>query len=193
MVCEYERYAEDIGRTIGFRRAGIDDLALVHRWMQEEHVHPFWNLNIPLDRFRTHYEKALADSHQTLYIGTIDGEPVSYWEAYWVKGDVLEGSYPAAPFDQGVHLLIGEKAYLGKGCALPFLREMVRYQFQEPKTAKVAAEPDIRNEKMIHVFERCGFRRIKPIPLPDKQAQLMFCEREEFEKRWNDVYDTTCL
>ncbi|MBZ5213093.1 GNAT family N-acetyltransferase [Bacillus paralicheniformis] len=156
------------------------DVSLVYRWMQEEHVIPFWHLNMPFAKFEDHFHKAITDPHQTLYIGSIDGVPMSYWESYWVKGDVIEHHFDNEPFDQGIHLLIGEKEYLGKGLALPLLKAMVCMQFAEPNTKKVIAEPDIRNKKMIHVFEKCGFRRIKPVNLPDKTGLLMFCERERF-------------
>lgn len=186
MKLEYESYDGTIQRTIGFREATDEDVELVHKWMNEEHVYPFWNLNISIDRFKNHFQKALADAHQTLYIGMVDGEVMSYWESYWVKGDVLEKFYQAGAQDQGVHLLIGEKDFLGAGYALPLLRAMVRFQFQHAQTTKVVAEPDIRNEKMIHIFEQCGFTPIAPVTLPDKKALLMFCEREDFETRWKD-------
>ncbi|WP_264187660.1 GNAT family N-acetyltransferase [Halobacillus litoralis] len=188
MSIEFEVYDETIQRTIAFRKALMEDVALVHKWMNEDQVHPFWQLNLPFERFEKHYRKALRDTHQTLYLGMIDGEVMSYWEAYWVKGDVLENSYSPKAYDQGIHLLIGEKDYLGSGFALPLLRAMVRFQLEQDATTKVVAEPDIRNEKMIHIFEKCGFTPITPIQLPDKKAQLMFCERETFESRWNDEY-----
>nr|WP_256558336.1 GNAT family N-acetyltransferase [Halobacillus sp. A1] len=191
MTLAFEWYDETIQRTIGFRQASYKDVELVHRWMNEEHVHPFWNLNISLDRFNLHFQKALADTHQTLYLGTIDGEVMSYWEAYWVKGDVIDSYYTAKAWDQGVHLLIGEKEFLGSGYALPLLRAMVRFQFQQEATTRVVAEPDIRNEKMIHVFKKCGFSPITPVKLPDKEGLLMFCEREEFEARWKDEHRET--
>jgi acetyl CoA:N6-hydroxylysine acetyl transferase len=181
----YEFLDEEIGKKISFRKVEFErDVEMIHIWMTEEHVHPFWNLNIPLGEFREHLKKALKDDHHTLYIGFLDDVPMSYWEAYWVKGDVLEKTYDVAPHDQGVHLLIGDKSYLGKGYSLPLLREMVRLQFQDERTEKVMAEPDIRNEKMIHVFTKCGFKRIEQIELPDKTGLLMKCERGEFEKRW---------
>ena len=46
------------------------------------------------------------------------------------------------------------------------------------------AEPDIRNQKMIHVFEKCGFVFQREILLPDKSAALMFCERQHFMEKW---------
>ncbi|TMU84597.1 acetyltransferase [Bacillus sp. BHET2] len=174
-------------KTIQFQKIDFErDVNRIHKWMMEEHVHPFWNLNIPFSEFQAHLKKALSDQHQTLYAGCLDGVAMSYWEAYWVKGDVVEEAYSPAPYDQGVHLLIGESEYLGKGFSLPLLRAMVSFQFKERKTMKVVAEPDIRNDKMIHVFEKCGFIPVKPIILPDKTGLLMFCERNEFEKRWQN-------
>lgn len=176
----------DLEREIVFRELEYDkDLTNVFLWMHEEHVIPYWQLNLPFVQFSSHLKKALEDRHQTLYIGEIDGHPMSYWEAYWVKGDVVEKCYDAEAFDQGVHLLIGDPDYLGKGYALPLLRAMVGFQFQHKMTKKVVAEPDIRNEKMIHIFKQCGFEPVKPIELPDKTGLLMFCTRENFEKRWS--------
>ncbi|ARI76613.1 GNAT family N-acetyltransferase [Halobacillus mangrovi] len=183
---DYECYDKKLNQTITFRKVTFDDVGRIHKWMNEDHVHPYWNLNVPLESFKAHLKKALADSHQTLYMGLVDGQMMSYWEAYWVRGDVVEKTYSSSPYDQGVHLLIGERVFLGKGYSLPLLREMVRFQFQSLKTKKVVAEPDIRNEKMIHVFKKCGFKPVKPIQLPDKTGLLMFCEREEFEKRWSN-------
>ncbi|SEI01899.1 Protein N-acetyltransferase, RimJ/RimL family [Halobacillus karajensis] len=186
MSLDFKVYDKTIQRAIGFREATSKDVELVHKWMNEEHVYPFWNLNISFGRFKDHFQKALADTHQTLYLGMIDDEVMSYWESYWVQGDVLEKFYTAEAEDQGVHLLIGEKDFLGAGYALPLLRAMVRFQFQHAPTTKVVAEPDIRNEKMIHIFEQCGFTPVAPVTLPDKEALLMFCKREDFEMRWKD-------
>ena len=49
----------------------------------------------------------------------------------------FKSHYDNEPFDQGIHLLIGEKEYLGKGLALPLLKAMVCMQFAEPNTKKV--------------------------------------------------------
>jgi acetyl CoA:N6-hydroxylysine acetyl transferase len=186
MHYDYEFYDENLGKKISFKKVEFArDVEMIHGWMGEDHVHPFWNLNISLAKFREHLGKALKDEHQTLYLGFLDDIAMSYWEAYRVKGDVLEKAYESAAYDQGVHLLIGDKEFLGKGYSLPLLREMVRYQFQEKRTVKVMAEPDIRNEKMINVFTKCGFTSIGPIELPDKTAMLMACARKEFEKRWH--------
>ncbi|MFQ3544911.1 GNAT family N-acetyltransferase [Halobacillus rhizosphaerae] len=183
MNYDFEYYDKHLQQTIAFRKVKDEDLELIHKWMNEDYVSPFWNLNLPIDSFKSHLEKALTDSHQSLYLGMIDGKVMSYWECYWVYGDVVEGTYSNAAYDQGVHLLIGEKAFLGKGYSLSLLRAMVRFQFQVRQTKKIIAEPDVRNEKMIHVFKKCGFKPVKQIDLPDKQGLLMFCNRHDFEDK----------
>ncbi|WP_347550073.1 GNAT family N-acetyltransferase [Pseudalkalibacillus hwajinpoensis] len=188
MEADYQLYDGQKQKTISFTRVDYDrDIEVIHKWMNEEHVHPFWHLNLPIEPFRNHLRKALNDPHHTLYLGLVNNIPISYWEAYWVKGDITEEMYESIPYDQGIHLLIGEKNYLGKGLSLPLLHAMVAFQFEEKRTKRIIAEPDIRNEKMIHVFEKCGFASIKPIELPDKTGLLMICDRDQFERKWLNV------
>jgi acetyl CoA:N6-hydroxylysine acetyl transferase len=191
MQPEFSFYDSTIQMTISFVKVELErDVELLHQWHQQPYVIPFWKLDIPFKKYKIHLKNFLEDKHQTLYLGLIDGVPMSYWEAYWVKGDVVENCYNPHPEDQGIHLLIGEEDYLGKGYALPVLRAMVQFQFLASGTEKVIAEPDLTNEKMIHVFEKCGFEKVKPIKLPDKTGMLMYCDRETFERRWEDVFKT---
>ncbi len=175
-----------ISFRVSFRGVTESDAPLLHGWMHEPHVIPYWQMDIPFEDYRNHLEHALADDHQKLLIGTINGRPISYWETYWVKDDLIGNYYDFNAYDQGIHLLIGNKDYLGKGYIYPLLMTMLHHQFQASKTKKVIAEPDIQNEKMIHVFERCGFSRMKEIDLPDKRGLLMACSRKSFERRWTD-------
>lgn len=183
----YRIYDCEIQKEISFRRVTLNqDLERIHHWMNQPHVIPFWKLNLSLEKMKAHLEKALADSHQTLYIGLLDGVPMSYWESYWAMDDVVARHYQADANDQGIHLLIGASAFLGQGYALPLLRAMTAFQFQHSATQKIVTEPDIRNDKMIHIFKRCGFVFQKVIDLPDKQGALMFCRRAEFNRRWDN-------
>lgn len=178
----YTFFDPEIGREISFREATVaDDLHRIHDWMNRDHVIPFWDLARPVDGIRDYIEENLADDHQTPYIGCLDGEPMSYWEAYSVPGDIVSRYYESEPADRGVHLLIGPPEYLGRGLSLPLLRAMTAFQFSYPNTQRVVAEPDIRNERMIHVFENCGYTIQKEIDLPDKRAALMFCDKIRFD------------
>ncbi|MEA5598164.1 GNAT family N-acetyltransferase [Rivularia sp. UHCC 0363] len=181
----YKTLDSEINKTIAFCPVSLsEDLDKIHKWMNQDYVISFWKLGFDKDKIQQHLEKALADKHQTLYIGFIDDVPMSYWESYWTIDDVISGCYPAKKYDQGIHLLIGDRNFLGKGYALPLLRAMTFFKFKNSPTQKVIAEPDIRNKKMIYIFEKCGFVFQKEILLPDKSAALMFCKRQHFMEKW---------
>lgn len=184
-TCAHRVFDSEIGREICFRPATVEeDLERIHAWMNEPHVIPFWHMAWPAGKIEGYLQDLLDDPHVTPYIGLLDGEPMSYWEAYRAADDIIATCYPAEREDQGVHLLIGPPEFVGKGYALPLLRAMAAFQFRHGPTRKIVAEPDVRNGRMIHVFERCGFEFQREIDLPDKRAALMFCRREGFEGRF---------
>ena len=99
-------------QSITFRSVSFaKDFERLYKWMHEPHVIPYWNLNISKQAYEQHLKTFLADSHQKLLIGEIDGVPMSYWESYMVEGDIISNYYPYEKGDQGIHLLIGEPAF----------------------------------------------------------------------------------
>jgi len=164
-----------------FRLRPLDDTAdfdLVWNWMNKQHVDQFWNLAGPPERLRRYLDSLNEAGHSQPMIGEMDGRPMSYWEIYWAARDPLAAHYVADPADQGVHLLIGEPEDTGKGLGTYCLSEVTRWMLErEPKTRRVIAEPDVRNQRVLKTFERCGYRKVKEIDLPDKRAALVIHER----------------
>ncbi|WP_121820802.1 GNAT family N-acetyltransferase [Halostella salina] len=172
----------DTGKRIGFREVDLDrDLGRLHTWLNSEHVLPYWEQNDPLPVVRDTIAERAANEDQTLYIGSLDHTPMSYWESYWADRDRIGDYYDADPADRGIHLLIGPREYLGEGYGAPLVRAMVDFQFRHPETRRVVTEPDARNDRAIRVFEKCGFEAQREVDLPDKTGLLMFCDRERFE------------
>ncbi|MPZ89603.1 MAG: GNAT family N-acetyltransferase [Nitriliruptorales bacterium] len=155
------------------------DLDLVHGWMHQPHVVPFWRLDLPRTELATYLTGATGDDHQDVLIGSVHGWPVSYWEVYWAQRDPLAVHYDAQPYDQGVHLLIGPPERTGRGLGRRLLSSLVAWQFaRDARTTHVVAEPDIRNERVHRTFAACGFEARGEIDLPDKRALLMICDRD---------------
>jgi RimJ/RimL family protein N-acetyltransferase len=167
------------GATARFRHLDPEeDLDLVHGWMHQPHVVPFWHLDVPRAELRAHLESMAAAAHIEPLIGCVDGVPVSYWEVYRAAEDALAAHYAAEEHDQGVHLLVGPIELTGRGLGRRLLEAVVDWQLaREPRTRRIVAEPDVRNARMIHVFERCGFVREGELELPDKRAVLMVRRR----------------
>ena len=179
---DFQTYDEDLDKTVSFRRAEMTDLGMLHAWLNEDHVLPYWQLNDPLPEFRNALAEKVADDHMTPYVGQLDHVPMSYWECYWAAEDPIADHYDADPTDQGIHLLIGPPEYLGQGYAEPLLRAVTRMQFRHGETDRIVTEPDVRNEIVHHVFEKCGFEARREIEMDEKTALLMVCERDRFER-----------
>lgn len=185
-------FDRQLEQTISFREVKWEeDVERLHSWHQEEHVIPFWQQNMPLEQYKSHLKSLLADTHQTLWIGEIDGVPMSYWETYWCERDSIGSYYEVEKGDQGIHLLIGKQEYLGQGYALPMLRLLTEHVLNTNGTNRVIAEPDSRNDKMIHIFGKCGYESKGQLSLPDKEARLMICHQSVFQQRWERLLHDT--
>ncbi|WP_435196690.1 GNAT family N-acetyltransferase [Natronomonas sp. EA1] len=181
---DYQRTDSQLDRTVSLRRATLArDLGRLHAWLGNDHVKPYWQLDLPLSAFRDRLEAKLDDDHLTPYVGYLDHVPMSYWECYWAADDDVANYYDADPTDRGVHLLIGPTEYLGHGYARPLLRAVVAMQFRHPETDRVVAEPDARNGRAIHTFEQCGFEPHEEFHFAEagKDALLLVCDRDRFE------------
>jgi acetyl CoA:N6-hydroxylysine acetyl transferase len=169
----YSRYDPEIGRTISFRLLEKErDLTLLWRWMNQAHVVPQWKMAKPIGDIAAYIDANLADPHQDPYIGLIDRIPMSYWEAYWAKDDILGRYYPAEEKDRGWHMLVGEPAFFGRGIAPAVIRAFTRFLF--------LGEPSVEARRLLRYAPICAFEEQGEIDLPDKRAKLMFCHRERF-------------
>lgn len=181
---DYLTYDRRIESQIGLRQVSLErDLGRLHTWLGTEHVKPYWQLDLPLPAFRDELAAKLADDHLTPYVGYVDHVPMSYWECYWAADDDVANHYDAEPADRGLHLLIGPEEYLGQGYAVPLARAVLEMQFRHPETDRVIAEPDVRNEQVIHLAQFCGFEPRTEFYFEEveKDAQLLICERDRFE------------
>lgn len=155
------------------------DLALVSRWMNDPAVTAFWELAGPQSVTEEHLRSQLTgDGRSMPCLGVLEGTPMSYWEIYRADLDPLARHYPARPHDTGIHLLIGEVPDRGRGLGSMLLRTLADLVLDKrPASARVIAEPDLRNIPSVTAFLSAGFRFSAEIDLPAKRAALMIRER----------------
>ncbi len=178
----YSRFDPSINKTVSFRLLDKNrDTALLWRWMNLPHVITQWKMNVSIEEICNYIDKNLADPHQDPYIGFIDGAPMSYWEAYWAKDDILGRYYDALDTDRGWHMLVGEKAYFGRNTTRAVITGFTRFLFLDaPETEKIVGEPSVQARSLLRYATDCAFEEQGEIDLPDKRAKLMFCYRDRF-------------
>jgi RimJ/RimL family protein N-acetyltransferase len=57
-----------------------------------------------------------------------------------------------------IDFAIGEEAFLGKGLSSETLKKFA--EDQEPSVSALLVDPEVKNEKAIHVYEKAGFIRV---------------------------------
>ena len=155
------------------------DLALVHAWMQEPHVVPWWELAGSPAAVRTYLAELAAQAHVDQWIVSDDERrPFAYVETYSVFDDVLAAQYDAQPGDRGFHLLVGPPDRVGRGLGLELVRTVVARLLADPAATRVVCEPDVRNARMLACCRGLGAAELGHLAQPGRSAILLCWTRE---------------
>lgn len=160
----YRRYIPQIKSTVSFRLIDRErDLDIFHHWHNQSRVSFFWELNKPKEELSDYIEKGLNDPHQIPMMVEINGEPLGYYEMYWVREDRLGPYYESEAFDRGFHFLIGNKKYLGHKTTDSVIKSGLHFLFlDDPRTRRIMAEPRHDNQKVLkYAEESVGWKKVK--------------------------------
>jgi len=161
--------------AVAFRPLDLDaDVELVHGWMQQPHVAPWWELEGPLELVRSYLERQARLAHLDQWVVTDDERrPFAYVETYRVAEDPIAAYYDARPGDRGFHLLVGPPELLGSGMAQALVRGLVARLLGRLGIERVVCEPDARNARMITLCRSLGGEVIATLDLPGRRRVLI--------------------
>lgn len=161
--------------AVAFRPLDLDaDVELVHGWMQQPHVAPWWELEGPLELVRDFLERQARLVHLDQWIVTDDERlPFAYVETYRVPEDPIAAYYDARPGDRGFHLLVGPPELLGSGMAQALVRQLVTRLLGQFGIERIVCEPDARNARMITLCRSLGGEVMATLDLPDRRRVLI--------------------
>lgn len=188
------------GPTIGFEPVDLDrHLGLVHGWMHEPHVAPWWELDGTEDEVARYLVGQRALPHLRPWVASADGRPFGYVETYRAEQDPLADAVAAADLgtvladgDRGWHVLVGPPADVGTGLARFLGRAVLAGSFADPTVRRVVCEPDERNTRMIRYCAGLGHVDLGHLRFGPKTAALLACPRASFAVRFpSDVAATT--
>ncbi|MBM0278612.1 GNAT family N-acetyltransferase [Micromonospora tarensis] len=156
------------------------DAALLHGWV----THPkatFWLMQDADEaRVAEEYRRIAAHPHHDAYLGLWRGSPAFLAERYDPAHVELVGRYDHQPGDVGMHFLCAPVDAPVHGFTRAVLGTVMAWLFDDPTTARVVVEPDVRNTAVHALNAAVGFEVVGPITKPEKDALLSVCTRAQF-------------
>lgn len=159
----------------------VRDAPLLHNWMSRDYAR-FWGMtHASRQEVESEYARIAADPHHHAWLGLEDGTPAFLAESYAPAHSPLAGHYAVQPGDTGLHLLVGPPEHPRSGFTTAVFRTVLDFLFAQQNARRIVVEPDVRNSKIAALNARVGFLPAGIISLPDKNALLSFCTREDYE------------
>lgn len=140
-----------------FKPVEVKDRPLVHEWLVQPHVAP-WFYGQGLQNTFDHLDEFLHGASQSQYwLGLDNGHPFAFlitssvckpndeftrWCS--VEGDAIT-----------LDMLIGDTNYLGKGLSHILIQEFLLSKF--PQVDEVLIDPETTNTHAIHIYKKVGF------------------------------------
>lgn len=178
-------YHEATKIWVKMRRVDLEkDMDTLHAWLNEPHTIAQWKLNHPIDLLRQHFQKALENRYQSLFIISIHEKEIGYAEVYDATHDRLANFCDIFPNDYGLHLLIGPPDALGKGNSELILCALCDYLFAVKKANRVLVEPHCDVKQFTILERKLGFSNNGYLSLPEKKAILYAAYSENFYGRY---------
>jgi GrpB-like predicted nucleotidyltransferase (UPF0157 family) len=159
-----------------FEPAKSSQRALLHQWFEQKHIKE-WLHGVGLQN--------TLNGLETFFQGTSN---TTYWIAY--DRDTPFAFLITSPEGNDaitLDLFICDLNYLGKGLAVPMIREFLISQF--PNVKRVLIDPEATNQRAIHVYQKVGFKIIGEFvaswhPVPHYQMELymkdlLYSEKEK--------------
>src|SRR5262245_16457003 len=169
-----------------FRPMKLDDLPLMHRWLNTPHVRKWWDALPTLDAVVAKYSPPILGEEPTrsFIVEAVSG-PVGYIQSYRIA------DYPdyarhlgADDWAAGVDLFVGEVEFVGQGSGSAILMEFLRtVVFADEWPTECIIGPEIENHRAIRSYRNAGFSYWKTVQIPGERAPeyLMRITRRDFE------------
>lgn len=153
-------------------------IPLMLQWMRQPHIAEFWQETEHEEQFRQKYLIELPKRGVSPFIIAINSIPIGYIQSYQANKvgggwwpDAKEGTF-------GIDQFIGDPDWVGKGFGTKAINHFVQDIFMQSKVSEIITDPEPKNKKAIHVYEKVGFKAVGEINTPGGKALLMKLKRE---------------
>jgi RimJ/RimL family protein N-acetyltransferase len=169
-----------------FRPMKLDDLTLMHRWVNTPNVRQWWDALPTLDAVVAKYAPPILRKEPTRsFIVEAGARPLGYIQSYCISDYPDYARYLGADDRAaGVDLFVGEVEFVGQGSGSAILMKFLStVVFADERPTECIIGPEIENHRAIRSYQKAGFSYWKTVQIPGERAPeyLMKITRREFE------------
>ena len=173
--------------NISFKRLQLDDLQLIHKWLNEPHVHEWYEKDKEntLEEVKASFGPEISGEKPTVgYLISYENNPIGYIQ-YCKVNDYPEYG-PYLGYDDNtanVDLFIGDIKFTGKGLGSMILRKFIKeILFTKDDIMTCLIDPEPTNIRAIKSYEKAGFKYVKTVQIPvePEPSYVMELKKENF-------------
>jgi RimJ/RimL family protein N-acetyltransferase len=164
-----------------FRPITMDDMPMLHEWLQRPHVAEWWMPSPSLEEVVEEFAPLTQSGGPVQgYVALEGSREIGYIQSYVVK-DCGDGWWEDEqdPGARGIDQFLADGDQLGRGRGTAMVRGFVAHLFDDPAVSHIQTDPDPRNVRAIRCYEKAGFHAVSEVDTPDGRALLMICHRSE--------------
>ncbi|MGE7919011.1 GNAT family N-acetyltransferase [Viridibacillus sp. NPDC093762] len=165
---------------------GKDDIYLA-KWLSDADILTYYEgKDNPFDIEKVHEKFYDVNEEETRCIIEYDGVSIGYIQFYPLEHEsrVAYDYKNDAEVIYGLDQFIGESSYWGKGIGTKLILAMKEYLVNEKKADILVMDPQAWNERAIHCYEKCGFKKVRYLPKQEMhEGELRDCWLVEYRAR----------
>ncbi|MCM3005571.1 GNAT family N-acetyltransferase [Priestia koreensis] len=143
-----------------------DDILLA-KWLSDPSVLEFYEgRDNPFDLNKVREVFYDENDEEVKCIVEYKGNEIGYIQYYPLE-DEEKKEYGYCYCGQNVYgtdQFIGETAYWNKGMGTLLVTSMIEFLLVQQKADRIVMDPQTRNERAIHCYEKCGFKKVRLLP-----------------------------
>lgn len=152
---------------LAVRRLLAADAPLLVRWLSDPEVLRYYegrDRPHDMEMVRKHFYEDREEITPCIIL--YDGQAIGYLQFYPLSHEdqAQYGIKPTMNRVFGMDQFIGETAYWGKGIGTKLIKTMVNYLIAQHQAVRIMMDPQTWNERALHVYEKCGFRKLALLP-----------------------------
>ena len=175
---------------IAFHPLGPDDLAVMHRWLNDPEVVQWWEGDDVSWAGVVHdYSPEREPDGVKHWIASLEDHPIGWIScsdvARWAEEIAAWTALGADPRPAGIDYLIGDRSDRGRGLGARMIAAFVGTVVFGPGSSwiQVGADPFTANARSWRALARCGFQRAGVYGVGAEECTLMLLDRIDLELR----------